>query len=147
METVWDDRYQSRFGFWRPYVTDVIRRYSGEYGVMKKCTLCIDRITDTSLPEKERKPACVLACPTSARLFGDVNEPNSVVSTAIRENGGYQLMPEWGTNPANHYLPRRKTRITIHEDELIRVDNPLKKERQLPMPGSDEQTLDDVTSW
>jgi sulfite dehydrogenase (quinone) subunit SoeB len=32
--------------------------------------------------------------------------------------GGYQLMPEWGTKPANHYLPRRKTRITIHEDEL-----------------------------
>jgi hypothetical protein len=27
LETVWDDRYQSRFGFWRPYVTDVIRRY------------------------------------------------------------------------------------------------------------------------
>jgi hypothetical protein len=27
LETVWDDRYQSRFGFWRSYVTDVIRRY------------------------------------------------------------------------------------------------------------------------
>jgi len=27
LETVWDERYQSRFGFWRPYVTDVIRRY------------------------------------------------------------------------------------------------------------------------
>jgi hypothetical protein len=27
LETVWDDRYQSRLGFWRPYVTDVIRRY------------------------------------------------------------------------------------------------------------------------
>jgi Fe-S-cluster-containing dehydrogenase component len=114
---------------------------------MKKCTLCVDRIYDETLPESERKPACVLACPTTARLFGDVNDPNSIVSTAIRENGGYQLMPEWGTSPANHYLPRRKMQITIHEDELIRVDNPLKKERQLPMPGSDEQTLDDVTSW
>ncbi len=27
LETVWDDRYQRRFGFWRPYVTDVIQRY------------------------------------------------------------------------------------------------------------------------
>ena len=27
LETVWDDRYQGRLGFWRPYVTDVIRRY------------------------------------------------------------------------------------------------------------------------
>jgi Fe-S-cluster-containing dehydrogenase component len=115
--------------------------------IMKKCTLCVDRIYDDALPENERKPACVMACPTSARLFGDVNDPDSDAAIAIREQGGYQLMPEWGTRPANHYLPRRRTRITIHEDELIRVDNPLKKERQLPMPGSDEPTLDDVTSW
>ena len=27
LETVWDERYQRRFGFWRPYVMDVIRRY------------------------------------------------------------------------------------------------------------------------
>jgi hypothetical protein len=27
LETMWDERYQSRFGFWRPYVSDVIRRY------------------------------------------------------------------------------------------------------------------------
>jgi hypothetical protein len=27
LEAVWDDRYHLRFGFWRPYVTDVIRRY------------------------------------------------------------------------------------------------------------------------
>jgi hypothetical protein len=51
----------------------------------------------------------VLACPTSARLFGDIHDPESVVSKAIRERGGYQLMPEWGTRPANHYLPRQKT--------------------------------------
>ena len=69
------------------------------------------------------------------------------VSQAIRDHAGYALMPEWGTHPANHYLPRRKTRIKIHEDELERVDNPLKKERQQPKPGLDEPTLDDVTSW
>jgi hypothetical protein len=49
----------------------------------------------------------VLACPTSARLFGDIHDPESVVSKAIRERGGYQLMPEWETKPANHYLPRQ----------------------------------------
>ena len=37
----------------------------------------------------------------TARLFGDVHDPDSEVSEAIRENGGYQLMPEWGTQPAN----------------------------------------------
>ena len=85
--------------------------------VMKKCTLCVDRIYDELLPAADRKPACVLACPTSARLFGDVHDPESAVSQAIRERGGYALMPEWGTQPANHYLPRRKTEITLHRDE------------------------------
>ncbi len=27
LEAVWDERYLRRFGFWRPYVTDVIQRY------------------------------------------------------------------------------------------------------------------------
>ena len=107
---------------------------------MKECALCVDRISYKTLPEAERKPACVLACPTSARLFGDVKDPDSVVSENIRENGGYQLMPEWGTKPANHYLPRRKTKMTIHEDELTRIDNQLNKERQLTMPDDYEQT-------
>ena len=51
-------------------------------------------------------------------------------------------MPEWGTNPANHYLPRRKTRITIHEDELSRVDNPLLEEAEGPV--SEGASIDDV---
>ncbi len=77
--------------------------------VMKKCTLCVDRIYDASLPERDRKPACVMACPTNARLFGDIHDPQSQVSKAIAERDGYALMPEWETKPANHYLPRRKT--------------------------------------
>ena len=55
-------------------------------------------------------------------------------------------MPEWGTKPANHYLPRRKTSITMHEDELVRADNPLKNEQQKPMEDTDDPTLDE-TSW
>ncbi len=27
LEGVWDDRYESRFGFWRPYIMDVIFKY------------------------------------------------------------------------------------------------------------------------
>jgi Fe-S-cluster-containing dehydrogenase component len=74
--------------------------------VMAKCTLCADRIDDPRLPLAERKPACVLACPTSARIFGDIHDPESEVSLAIAERNGYPLMPEWQTRPANHYLPR-----------------------------------------
>jgi Fe-S-cluster-containing dehydrogenase component len=85
------------------------RELDEERKEMTKCTLCADRIHNEALPERDRKPACVLACPTSARLFGDIHDPESVVSQAIRERGGYQLMPEWETKPANHYLPRQKT--------------------------------------
>ncbi len=102
---------------------------------------------DAKLPEAERKPACVLACPTSARLFGDIHDPASEASRAIREQGGYALMPEWGTQPANHYLPRRKTAKHLHPDELERHDNPLKVDGQLPRPAPGEPALDDVTSW
>jgi Fe-S-cluster-containing dehydrogenase component len=75
---------------------------------MTKCTLCVDRIDNEALPQRDRQPACVLACPTSARIFGDIHDPASPAARAIRENGGYTLMPEWGTRPANHYLPRRR---------------------------------------
>jgi Fe-S-cluster-containing dehydrogenase component len=83
------------------------RELDEERQVMTKCTLCVDRVHDLKLPEEDRKPACVKACPTNARLFGDVKDPTSEVSIAIRERGGYALMPEWETQPANRYLPRR----------------------------------------
>ena len=124
-----------------------VRELDENRKVMSKCTLCVDRIDDQALPEADRKPACVMACPTSARLFGDIHDPESIVSKAIRENGGYQLMPEWGTQPANHYLPRRKTEMHIHDDELERVDNPLKIDGLLPKPPAKDPSLDDVTSW
>ena len=54
------------------------RELDEERQVMTKCTLCVDRIYDEALPEvQDRKPACVKACPTGARLFGDVKDPNS----------------------------------------------------------------------
>src|SRR5690606_12631743 len=43
------------------------REYDAYEGVMKKCTLCIDRIYNEHLDEAERVPACVATCPASAR--------------------------------------------------------------------------------
>ncbi len=75
--------------------------------VMKKCTLCVDRIHDEALPIERREPACVSACPVSARHFGDFNDPDSTVSRLTRERGGFDLMPEQGCRPTNQYLPPR----------------------------------------
>lgn len=124
-----------------------VREFDTKQGVMKKCTLCADRIYDETLPEERRKPACVLACPAGARMFGDISDPASEASQAIRDNAGFQIMPEMGTRPANHYLPRRKTKLVIHNDELVRADNPLLKEGELPRPQLSEPFLDDITSW
>lgn len=92
------------------------RELDEEDGVMKKCTLCIDRIYDTALPEEERQPACVLTCPAHARFFGDYDDPDSEVSRLTRERGGMQLMPELGYNPVNMYLPPRQApQVPMHE--------------------------------
>jgi len=115
--------------------------------VMKKCTLCVDRVYDQALPESERKPACVMACPASARLVGDSHDPASDGAVAIREHEGYALMPEWGTRPANHYLPRRTTEMRVTPEQLVRADNPLLKDGKLPKPAVDAPSLDDTTSW
>lgn len=81
-------------------------------GVMKKCTLCVDRIYDEALPEAERQPACVLTCPTKSRLFGDFDDPESEVSQAVAKRGGVDLMPELGYQPTNKYLqPRPRQQV------------------------------------
>lgn len=77
-------------------------------GVMKKCTLCVDRIENENLPEEDRIPACVRTCPTGARHFGDFADPDSAVSQLSAARGGVALMPELGTKPVNRYLPPRE---------------------------------------
>ena len=85
------------------------REMDAAAGVMKKCTLCVDRIYNDNLPEADREPACVRTCPTGARHFGDFADPDSTVSRLARDRGGYDLMPDLGTRPTNKYLaPRQK---------------------------------------
>ena len=76
-------------------------------GTVKKCTLCVDRVHDERLPDHERQPACVLACPTHARHYGDFDDPDSKVSQLTRERGGFGLLEELGYKPVNRYLPPR----------------------------------------
>ena len=87
------------------------REFDEDQGVMKKCTLCIDRIYNTALPEAEREPACVATCPSRARHFGDLGDPESSVSKLVAARGGVELMPELGYQPTNRYLPPRRAQI------------------------------------
>ena len=71
-----------------------------------KCNFCVERI-DTGLAngltpgiEREATPSCVNACPTKARVFGDLDAPESNVTRLIREKKGEQLRPDFGTNPS-----------------------------------------------
>ena len=86
------------------------REYDYDHGVMKKCTLCVDRIYNEHLEPEDRLPACVKACPTGARHFGDLGDADSSVSKLVAERGGYDLLPEMGYKPVNKYLPPRARR-------------------------------------
>ena len=77
-------------------------------GVMKKCTLCIDRIYNQNIPPEERQPACVNACPARARHFGDLNDPDSHVARLVRERGAQDPLEELEYRPTNKYLPPRR---------------------------------------
>lgn len=84
------------------------REFDADAGIMKKCTLCIDRIYNENLDGVDRVPACVQVCPVGARHFGDLGDAASPVSRLVEERGGFDLMPEMGYRPVNKYLPRRE---------------------------------------
>jgi hypothetical protein len=70
-----------------------------------------------------------------------VKDPDSEVSRTIRERGGYQLMPEWETQPANHYLPRKVTEAPKERTEFRLGD--LLKFRKAP-PAAERATQEDL---
>jgi dimethyl sulfoxide reductase iron-sulfur subunit len=71
-------------------------------GVAEKCTFCVERL------DKGELPMCVELCPAEARIFGDLNDPESEVTKAIEERGGQQLQADLGTRPSVYYLPADK---------------------------------------
>ena len=76
----------------------------------KLCTLCVDRIYNENLEPEDRQPACVKACPTGARHFGDLGDETSDVSKLVKARGGFDLLPQMDYKPVNKYLPPRARR-------------------------------------
>ena len=66
-------------------------------GVVEKCHFCLHRT------RKGLFPACHEACPTGARKFGDLNDPNSEVSAVLREKRVFVLKEELNTVPRLFY--------------------------------------------
>jgi len=67
-------------------------------GMVTKCDFCSGRV-DAGLD-----PACVVTCPTDARIFGDLDDPDSKASQLIRERGGRPPLPEKNTKPKVYYV-------------------------------------------
>lgn len=67
-------------------------------GYADKCTFCIHRV------EQGLLPACVAVCPTHCMHFGDLDDPNSEVSTLLASRNAHVLLPDAGTKPRIHYL-------------------------------------------
>jgi Fe-S-cluster-containing dehydrogenase component len=67
-------------------------------GVVEKCTFCIQR------SRKGRQPACVEACPTGARIFGNLLDPNSDIRYVLENKTVFRLKEDLGTEPKFWYF-------------------------------------------
>jgi len=86
--------------------------YPLESGTVIKCNFCVERIDDGIQRglepgvDREATPACVTACPTTARYYGDLNDPGSEVSALIKQRKALKFHPEFGTDPSVYYIQR-----------------------------------------
>jgi Fe-S-cluster-containing dehydrogenase component len=67
-------------------------------GVMEKCTYCLHRT------RAGRLPACLEACPTGARVFGNLLDPESEIRWVLSHKRVFVLKEELGTKPSFFYF-------------------------------------------
>jgi phenylacetyl-CoA:acceptor oxidoreductase subunit 1 len=84
--------------------------YPHQLGTTEKCNFCLERI-DAGVSQglkpgsdRDATPACVNTCQARALIFGDLDDPQSEISRLIREKDGFQLRPEYDTDPAVYYI-------------------------------------------
>lgn len=66
-------------------------------GVMEKCTFCVQRTREG------RNPACVEACPTGSRTFGNLLDPKSNIRWILENKKVFRLKEDLGTEPKFWY--------------------------------------------
>jgi molybdopterin-containing oxidoreductase family iron-sulfur binding subunit len=67
-------------------------------GVMEKCTFCIQRTREG------QQPACAEACPTGARVFGNLLDPTSEIRYVLKHKKVFRLKEDLGTEPKFWYF-------------------------------------------
>jgi molybdopterin-containing oxidoreductase family iron-sulfur binding subunit len=91
-----------------------------QMGLIEKCSFCIQRIRRAKLDaaaegrlveEGEIQPACVQSCPSSALVFGDLNDDESFVSRLTRSNRAFRLLEFLGADPSVIYLKGGETNV------------------------------------
>lgn len=85
----------------------------------EKCDFCIARSSHGLLP------ACVESCAGHARIFGDLNNPESKIVHTIKNNKVYTMLEEKQTQPALYYIGLPETT----EDAKVLTLNYLKWQR------------------
>lgn len=98
--------YGRRFNWGKPEVpkdeVNVKQHYLGNrlrpVGKMEKCTFCIQRT------RKGRLPACVEACPTGSRVFGNLLDPDSEIRYVLKHKKVFRMKEELGTEPKFWYF-------------------------------------------
>ena len=73
-------------------------RNESPVGNVRKCHFCLHRVKDGILP------ACTTTCIGRATYFGDINDPDSLVSELIASPNVMRLKEELGTEPRVYYL-------------------------------------------
>ncbi len=67
-------------------------------GVVEKCHFCIQRT------RKGQQPACLEACPTGARIFGNLLDPDSEIRYVLANKTVFRLKEDLGTEPKFWYF-------------------------------------------
>jgi molybdopterin-containing oxidoreductase family iron-sulfur binding subunit len=78
-------------------VTNYLGNRPRPKGVVEKCHFCTQRT------RKGRQPACMEACPTGARVFGNLLDPKSEIRYILENKTVFRLKEELGTEPKFWY--------------------------------------------